>query len=110
MNEEEKEAITTLKDIKEKRFYTHAFDNGTLVLDDDEIECVETILNLIKKQQKELNKQKNTIKVINEKIEELFEEMEELDSYDEDDNEEKRELTDMIVLLKELKQEIIRKE
>lgn len=56
MNEEEKKAITTLKDIKEKRFYTHAFDNGTLVLDDDEIECVETILNLIKKQQKELEK------------------------------------------------------
>ena len=54
MSEEEKEAITTLKDIKEKRFYTHAFDYGTLVLDDDEIECVETILNLIEKQHAEI--------------------------------------------------------
>lgn len=62
LSEEEKEAITTLKDIKEKRFYTHAFDNGTLVLDDDEIECVETILNLIKKQQAEIEEYKTLLK------------------------------------------------
>lgn len=97
MNEEEKKAI--------ERFKANA--NYCITSK----ETTQTILNLIKKQQKELNKQKrNTMKVINEKIEELFEEMEELDSYDEDDNEEKRELTDMIVLLKELKQEIFRKE
>ena len=61
MSEEEKEAIITLKDIKEKRFYTHAFDNGTLVLDDDEIECVETILNLIEKQQEQLQEKDKII-------------------------------------------------
>ena len=61
MSEEEKKAIKTLKDIKEKRFYTHAFDNGTLVLDDDEIECVETILNLIQKQQEQLQEKDKII-------------------------------------------------
>ena len=43
MNEKEKEAIETLQDIKEKKFYTHAFDNGTLVLDDDEIDLINAI-------------------------------------------------------------------
>ena len=45
--------------------------------------------------------------IFEENIEELFEEMEELDEYDEDDNEEKRELKDMVVLLKEVLQELL---
>ena len=61
MSEEEKEAIETLQFFKEKKFYTHAFDNGTLVLDDEEIEDVDIILNLIEKQQKELEKKDKII-------------------------------------------------
>lgn len=80
MNEEEKEAIKTLADLKERKFYTHAFDNGTLVLDDDEIESIDMILNLIEKQEKliqGLNKQADELvddyeKQLQEKNEYIF--------------------------------------
>lgn len=58
----------------------------------------------------ELKNSISTLKIeeiINDEIEELFKEMDELDIYDEDENEEKRTLSDMIVLLKQLKQELL---
>lgn len=56
MNEEEKEAIETIRFLKDLKWYTHAFDNGTEVLTEEEKQDIDIGLNLIKKQQKELEK------------------------------------------------------
>ena len=61
MNEEEKEAIETIRFLKDLKWYTHAFDNGTEVLTEEEKQDIDIVLNLIKKQQKELEKKDKII-------------------------------------------------
>lgn len=61
MNEEEKEAIETIRFLKDLKWYTHAFDNGTEVLTEEEKQDIDIGLNLIEKQQKELEKKNKII-------------------------------------------------
>ena len=54
LSDEEKRAIETIKDFKNLKWYEHAFDNGTEVLDEEQKQDIEIILNLIEKQSKEI--------------------------------------------------------
>ena len=54
LSDEEKKAIETIKDFKNLKWYEHAFDNGTEVLDEEQKQDIKIILNLIEKQQKEI--------------------------------------------------------
>lgn len=61
MSEEEKKAIETIKNLKDIKWYEHAFDSGTEILDEYEKKDIDIVLNLIDKQQKEIEelKEKN---------------------------------------------------
>lgn len=59
LSDEEKEAIETIKFFKEMKWYSHAFDNGTEILSEDEKKDVDIVLNLIKKQSKEIEELEN---------------------------------------------------
>ena len=61
LSDEEKKAIETLKSLKDIKWYEHAFDNGTEVLEEGEKQDIDIVLNLIKKQSKEIEE----LKVIN---------------------------------------------
>ena len=50
MSNEEKKAIETIKDLKEIKWYEHAFDNGTEILSEEEKQDIDVILNLLDKQ------------------------------------------------------------
>lgn len=58
MSEDEKEAIKTVEDLKIMKWYSHAFDNGTEILTQEEKSDIDIVLNLIEKQQKELQQEK----------------------------------------------------
>lgn len=50
MTNEEKKAMETIKDLKEIKWYEHAFDNGTEILSEEEKQDIDVILNLLEKQ------------------------------------------------------------
>ena len=50
MTNEEKKAVETIKDLKEIKWYEHAFDNGTEILSEEEKQDIDVILNLLEKQ------------------------------------------------------------
>ena len=50
MNEEEKSAIETVRYLKCLKWYEHAFDNGTEVLEEEEKQDIDVVLNLVEKQ------------------------------------------------------------
>ena len=50
MTDEEKKAMETMKDLKEIKWYEHAFDKGTEILSEEEKQDIDVILNLLKKQ------------------------------------------------------------
>ena len=50
MTDEEKKAMETIKDLKEIKWYEHAFDNGTEILSEEEKQDIDIILNLLEKQ------------------------------------------------------------
>jgi regulator of RNase E activity RraB len=52
LSDEEKEAIETIKFFKEMKWYSHALDNGTEILSEDEKQDIDIVLNLIEKQSK----------------------------------------------------------
>lgn len=54
MNEEEKEAIKTIKSFKNMKWYNHAFDKGVEILTEEERREIDIVINLIEKQQKEI--------------------------------------------------------
>lgn len=54
MNEEEKKALETLEFIKTIKFYNHAFDCGTEILDEYEKKAIDMTIYLIDKQQKQI--------------------------------------------------------
>ena len=56
MNEEEKEAIKTIKSFKNMKWYNHAFDKGVEILTEEERREIDIIINLIEKQQKEIER------------------------------------------------------
>lgn len=58
LSDEEKKAIETIKDLKEIKWYEHAFDNGTEILSKEEKQDIDVILNLIEKQSKEIEELK----------------------------------------------------
>ena len=59
LSDEEKEAIETVKFFKKMKWYSHAFDNGTEILCEDEKQDIDIVLNLIEKQSKEIEELKN---------------------------------------------------
>ena len=56
MTNEEKKAIETIKDLKEIKWYEHAFDKGTEILSEEEKQDIDVILNLLKKQDNRIKK------------------------------------------------------
>lgn len=62
MNEEEKEAIKTIKSFKNMKWYNHAFDKGVEILTEEERREIDIVINLIEKQQKEIEKLKDEYK------------------------------------------------
>ena len=50
MTNEEKKAVETIKDLKEIKWYEHAFDKGTEILSEEEKQDIDVILNLLDKQ------------------------------------------------------------
>lgn len=75
MTNEEKKAVETIKDLKEIKWYEHAFDKGTEILSEEEKQDIDVILNLLEKQDnriKELESDKEikdkTIKLIKNRI------------------------------------------
>ena len=91
MTNEEKKAIETIKDLKEIKWYEHAFDNGTEILSEEEKQDIEdkswcnkvtgelkhdilireTILNLLKKQDNRI-KELESDKKIKDKMIEMY--------------------------------------
>ena len=75
MTNEEKKAVETIKDLKEIKWYEHAFDKGTEILSEEEKQDIDVILNLLEKQDnriKELESDKEikdkTIKLMSEHL------------------------------------------
>ena len=75
MTNEEKKAIETMKDLKEIKWYEHAFDNGTEILSEEEKQDIDVILNLLKKQDNRIKKleadkeiKDKTIKLMSERL------------------------------------------
>lgn len=75
MTNEEKKAVETIKDLKEIKWYEHAFDKGTEILSEEEKQDIDVILNLLDKQDnriKELESDKEikdkTIKLMSEHL------------------------------------------
>ena len=64
LSDEERKAIETIKDFKNLKWYEHAFDNGTEVLDEEQKQDIDTILNLIEKQSKEIEELKEECKEV----------------------------------------------
>ena len=64
LSDEEKEAIETIKFFKEMKWYSHASDNGTEILSEDEKQDIDIVLNLIEKQQKEIEEVKEKNKIL----------------------------------------------
>ena len=62
LSDEEKEAIETVKFFKKMKWYSHAFDNGTEILSEDEKQDIDIVLNLIEKQSKEIEELKENTK------------------------------------------------
>ena len=56
MNEIEKSAIETIRDLKCLKWYEHAFDNGTEVLEEEEKQDIDIVLNFIEKQNNKIQK------------------------------------------------------
>lgn len=56
MNEAEKNAIETIRYLKCLKWYEHAFDNGTEVLEEEEKQDIDIVLNFIKKQNNKIQK------------------------------------------------------
>lgn len=61
MTEEEQESIKTIKSLKKARWYSHAFDNGTEILDEEEKKDIDVVLNLISKLQADIELKNETI-------------------------------------------------
>lgn len=76
MTDEEKKAIETIKDFKNLKWYEHAFDNGTEVLEEEEKQDIDVVLNLIEKQSKKIEElsDKLTEKICKGVEEEILEE------------------------------------
>ena len=68
LSDEEKEAIETVKFFKKMKWYSHAFDNGTEILSEDEKQDIDIVLNLIEKQQKEIEKKDKIIDLMAEQL------------------------------------------
>lgn len=68
MNEIEKSAIETVRYLKCLKWYEHAFDNGTEVLEEEEKQDIDVVLNLVEKQ---INIIKNAINYIQHNNKEL---------------------------------------
>lgn len=60
MNEEEKEAIKTIKSFKNMKWYNHAFDKGVEILTEEERREIDIIINLIEKQQEQIEELRET--------------------------------------------------
>ena len=71
MTNEEKKAIETIKDLKEIKWYEHAFDNGTEILSEEEKQDIDVILNLLKKQDNRI-KELESDKKIKDKMIEMY--------------------------------------
>lgn len=56
MNEAEKNAIETIRYLKCLKWYEHAFDNGTEVLEEEEKQDIDIVLNFIEKQNNKIQK------------------------------------------------------
>lgn len=59
MTNEEKKAIETIKDLKEIKWYEHAFDKGTEILSEEEKQDIDVILNLLEKKDNRINQLEN---------------------------------------------------
>ena len=75
LSDKEKEAIEIIKYFKKMKWYSHPFDNGTEILSEEEKQYIDIILNLIEKQQKDIeswkkycDEQENDITLKNNKI------------------------------------------
>lgn len=71
MTDEEKKAIETMKDLKEIKWYEHAFDNGTEILSEEEKQDIDVILNLLEKQDNRI-KELESDKEIKDKMIEMY--------------------------------------
>ena len=71
MTNEEKKAIETIKDLKEIKWYEHAFDKGTEILSEEEKQDIDVILNLLEKKDNRI-KELESDKEINVKMIDLM--------------------------------------
>ena len=71
MTNEEKKAVETIKDLKEIKWYEHAFDKGTEILSEEEKQDIDVILNLLDKQDNRI-KELESDKEIKDKMIELM--------------------------------------
>lgn len=71
MTDEEKKAMETIKDLKEIKWYEHAFDNGTEILSEEEKQDIDVILNLLEKQDNRI-KELESDKEIKDKMIEMY--------------------------------------
>lgn len=71
MTNEEKKAVETIKDLKEIKWYEHAFDKGTEILSEEEKQDIDVILNLLEKQDNKI-KELESDKEIKDKMIEMY--------------------------------------
>ena len=79
MTNEEKKAVETIKDLKEIKWYEHAFDKGTEILSEEEKQDIDVILNLLDKQDNRIKELESDKEIKNKIIDRMAEYINKLD-------------------------------